>query len=83
MAIQIILNHGEKAALPATAGEAEPLYTTDTGELFFGSGTSPITPLKVDWGNLLNVPAGSGDGGTGIAPRRHSCCRLSPLPLPS
>src|SRR5579871_6724940 len=65
MAIQILLNHGDKAELPAVAGEAEPLYTTDTGELFFGNGTDPVSPLKLDWSNLLNVPAGSGTGGDG------------------
>lgn len=65
MAIQILLNHGDKASLPATAGEAEPLLTTDTTELFFGQGSDPITPLKVDWSNLLNVPSGTGTGGTG------------------
>lgn len=66
MAIQIILNHGAKADLPATAGEAEPLYTTDTGELYLGNGPlAPISALKVDWSNVLNAPAGGGGTGTG------------------
>ncbi len=56
MAQVIQLKRGAKANLPASAAAGEPLVTTDTHELSFGTG-SGISPAKVDYANVLNPPA--------------------------
>lgn len=42
----IRLKKGQKSNLPIRADLAEPLYTTDTGELFIGRGEN-LPPRKV------------------------------------
>jgi hypothetical protein len=56
MAQQIQLKRGLKANIPASAAAGEPILTTDTHELSIGTG-SAVTPVKVDWGNVLNQPS--------------------------
>lgn len=60
--VPIQLRRGSRAQVlahvPVLPGE--PLLATDTFEVFFGFGAA-ITPLKVDYSNILNVPPFSVD----------------------
>jgi hypothetical protein len=56
MAQTIQLKRGLKANIPASASAAEPLVTTDTHEMYLGTGGG-LSPLKVDYANVLNAPA--------------------------
>ena len=54
----IQLKRGLVANKPATAAAGEPVYTTDTQNLYFGTG-SAVVPLKIDASNVTNLPAGA------------------------
>lgn len=56
MSLTIQLKRGLKANLPASAPAGELYTTTDTKELNIGTGAA-VVPVKVDYANLLNVPA--------------------------
>lgn len=56
MAQKIQLKRGVKANLPASADTGEPMVTTDTHEVYIGTGAG-VSPIKVDYTNVLNPPA--------------------------
>jgi hypothetical protein len=71
MALTIQLKRGLKANLPASALQRESLYTTtDTKELNVGTGAA-VSPVKVDYANLLNVPASTVPAPTTYHARRR------------
>ncbi len=73
MANTVQLRRGAKANLPASAAAGEPLWATDTRELFVGTGASKVALLPAGlismWAGLLSaIPAGwalcDGNNGT-------------------
>jgi hypothetical protein len=58
MALTIKLRQGLKAALPSTGMTlGEPLYTTDTQELYVATGTTTKKPVNIDLNDLANLAA--------------------------
>lgn len=60
MAIKIQLRritNAQRLALTVAPVAGEPIYCTDTKQLFVGDGTALTgLPLTIDWANLTNVP---------------------------
>ena len=54
----IQVKRGLVANKPASAAAGEPVYTTDTQNLYFGTGAA-VVPLKIDAANVTNLPAGA------------------------
>ncbi len=54
----IQVKRGLVANKPASAAAGEPVYTTDTQNLYFGTGAA-VVPLKIDASNVTNLPAGA------------------------
>src|SRR5271157_3194284 len=50
MSIQI--RRGDKANLPASASDGQPLFVEDTGELYMGTGAG-VVPVKIDNSNVI------------------------------
>ena len=64
----IQLKRGLNANKPSTAAAGEPIWTTDTQNLSFGTGSS-VVPLKIDAANVTNLqtaPVTSVFGRTGV-----------------
>ncbi len=49
----IKLKRGNKANLPTTASQGEPLLAIDTGELYYGDNSGNRQPIKVDKTNVI------------------------------
>lgn len=54
----IQIKRGLNANKPASAAAGEPIWTTDTQNLSFGTGTT-VVPLKIDASNVTNLPSGA------------------------
>ena len=52
----IQIKRGLVANKPASAAAGEPVWTSDTQNLYVGTGAS-LVPLKIDASNVTNLPA--------------------------